>query len=164
MFCPKCKDEYQDGFIFCNDCEEHLVENLPVEADAFFVTDDSLVFLCTLYDHMEVAMVEALMKSNSIPVIKKLRSGGDINMLYMGATSTDTDLYVPSKLLEHAKELLIPNPDDIIIIEAEDDYGESKDEYANKRRTRARWLFLLYIGIPIAAILATYVLGILNSL
>ncbi|MCL2674843.1 MAG: DUF2007 domain-containing protein [Defluviitaleaceae bacterium] len=135
MYSPKCKDEYQD---------------------------DSPVFLCTLSDHMEVAMVEALLKSNNIPVVKIQRNGGDVNMLYLGVSFTDTDLYVPSKLLEHAKELLTPGPDDIII-DTEDDYGEAKEEYTAKRRNRAQWLFLLYFGIPIAIILITYIFAVLTQ-
>jgi len=108
---------------------------------------------------MEVAMLEALLKSSNIPVVKIYRNGGDVNMLYLGASFTDTDIYVPSKLLEHAKELLTPDSDDII--DTEDDFSEAKEEYAEKRRNRAQWLFLFFFGIPIAVMLITYVLAVL---
>lgn len=38
MFCPKCKSEFQEGFDFCPDCEIVLVEELPEETFAKFVT------------------------------------------------------------------------------------------------------------------------------
>jgi len=31
VFCPRCGDEYREGFSWCHDCEVALVENLPDE-------------------------------------------------------------------------------------------------------------------------------------
>jgi hypothetical protein len=31
MYCPKCRAEFQDGFSFCRNCNEELVEQLPPE-------------------------------------------------------------------------------------------------------------------------------------
>ena len=31
MYCPRCRDEYREGFTRCSDCDEALVNELPAE-------------------------------------------------------------------------------------------------------------------------------------
>lgn len=132
------------------------------------VTDDIPAFLCSVNNHTEADMVEALLKSNYIPVWRKLRSGGDIAMVYMAVYFSGADLYVPSKLLEKAKMLL---SDDRIFDEA-DDINETKDieesddisellaQVAKERRARAWSLLALFIIllVPLLFALAAIVL------
>ena len=33
MYCPNCKDEFQDGVTYCNHCQEELVEKLEEEKE-----------------------------------------------------------------------------------------------------------------------------------
>lgn len=133
-FCPKCKDEYYEGFASCNDCDvplvEKLVEKLPLEdgsgpddpddyanySDIMdykeykeFIeqtTADIPALLCSVKDNMEAAVLESLLMSSNIPVMIKWRNAGDAVMLYMATSSTGADMYVPSRLLEDAKVLI----------------------------------------------------------
>jgi hypothetical protein len=60
-------------------------------------------------------------------VLKKPRDGGDITMLYMGVTFTDTDIYVPEKLLERAKSIIENEPADQP--ENDTEFNEHKQEH-----------------------------------
>ena len=39
MFCPRCRDEYREGFTWCHDCDVALMEALPDEPDTIAVED-----------------------------------------------------------------------------------------------------------------------------
>ena len=132
-----------------------------------YVTDDVPAFLCTVNNHTEADMVEALLKSSNIPVMRKWRTGGDIAMVYMAVNFSGADIYVPSKLLERAKMLL---PDDCAEYEP-DDYDKEEDleasyefselaaQAAKARRTRVWWILGLIWGIPLAVILVGFLVG-----
>jgi len=191
MFCPKCRDEFREGFTHCNICDEMLIEVLPLKekpsrftedgiplddivdifeyskddeaAEVFDVTDDSPAFLCTVNTHEEVALVESLMRSHHIPVMKKWRNAGDATMIYMAVSFTGADLYVPSKLLEQAHELLASVPDDAAEAEdMDDDFNGLMEEHSKKRRERARTLLLLFFIIPTGFVLIVGLLMVLN--
>lgn len=173
MFCPKCEDEYQDGFKICSKCKEPLIKSRSNEKEAhhsgsdikdtFYITDDVPALLCTVNNLIEADTIEALMKSNNVPVLKKLRSGGGITMLYMGASCFDTDIYVPSKLVDYAKELLEPDPDNAMA-DADDDFNKSKKEYEEHRFKRARLCLLLVFGLPMFVALLGVIWAILSSI
>ena len=184
MFCPKCRDEFREGFTHCATCDEALVEALPpmekrtrftddgiplddimdisvysedTEApEAFYVTDDSPALLCTVNNNTEVAFVESLMRSNHIPVMKKWRNGGDAVMIYMAVSFTGADIYVPSKLLSKAKTLLEPDMDDTDKIDNE--FVELFEKQESKRREKARMLLLLAFVVPVFFLLLVVVL------
>jgi len=91
------------------------------------------------------------------------RYGGDIVMIYTGASSTGADLYVPSKLLEDAKALLLSEP---IASETDDFDDQEFQEYAKQheleKRAILRKLFVWLILLPllIALIVIIWVLYI----
>ena len=74
-------------------------------SEEFDEIGDHPVFLCTAKDHIELAIIESMMRGNNIPILKNWRNGGDVTMIYMAVSFIGVDLYVPSKLLERAKEL-----------------------------------------------------------
>ena len=39
MFCPRCRDEYREGFTWCRDCDAALVDRLPPEPGKTNVED-----------------------------------------------------------------------------------------------------------------------------
>jgi hypothetical protein len=66
-FCPKCKCEYQPGFIRCSDCDMELVEILSEENDEKPNCDKlELVLLATFPNPMEAQMFQELLESNGI--------------------------------------------------------------------------------------------------
>ena len=103
-------------FVGIVDFEEgDCMKNIAYEQDStnavpYEVTDDSPALLCTVRDHMELLAVEALLRSYNIPVLKKWHDAGDVAMVYMATSFLGADVFVPSKLLEIAKELLEAEP------------------------------------------------------
>ena len=63
--------------------------------------------MVTVSNNIEAEMIEALLNSLKIPVLKKYREAGDYLKVYMGGTNFGVDLYVPSKLLENAKDCIL---------------------------------------------------------
>ena len=127
------------------------------------ITSDTPAFLCSVRDNIEAAIVESLLKSSNIPVMKKWRNGGDIVMLHMAMSSTGVELYVPSKLLEEAKLLLSAEPvmpvvdetgetyetNEPVSVDMPDDYLDFAEEKAKDRRSKARLIVFLLFGLPI---------------
>lgn len=143
-WCPKCGCEYQKGFMTCTDCDTDLVNELTqVDTDTEY---DTGAYLVSAANSIEAEMIEALLNSNQIPVLKKFKEAGAYLDIYMGATNLGVDLYVPSKLREKAKEII--ESDHGIAAETEqqnpdEDTAELYEKYNKKRRIRT-WIILLF--------------------
>jgi len=62
---------------------------------------------------IEAEIIIAKLKSYGIPVLKKSKGTGEIMEIYTGVNLYGIDIYVPSDMLDVAKELLKPiNEDD----------------------------------------------------
>ncbi|NLM21988.1 MAG: DUF2007 domain-containing protein [Peptococcaceae bacterium] len=57
-------------------------------------------------DENEANIVEGLLKSEHIPVIKKYREIGEYLMIYMGMTNLGIDILVPADQVEKAQHVL----------------------------------------------------------
>lgn len=57
---------------------------------------------------MEAEIITAKLKSYGIPVLKKSKGSGEIMEIYTGVNLYGIDIYVPSDLIELAKELMKP--------------------------------------------------------
>ncbi len=160
-WCPKCRYEYEKGYKTCADCETDLVDELVQIKEHSYTGYDREVYLISAANSIEAEVLEALLTSNQIPVLKKYKEAGAYLEIYMGATNFGVDLYVPSKLMVKAKEIIKSNFEGAIEIEnqiSEDSIVEIDDKYKKKRRVLT-WIMLL-IFIPgllggIIAILAT---------
>lgn len=106
LWCPKCGTEYRDGFKTCNDCNSELVDKPEYPAEETEPQYDKEAFLISVGNNFEADMFEALLNDNHIPVLKKYREAGDYLKIYMGGTNFGVDLYVPSKLLSKAQEIV----------------------------------------------------------
>lgn len=143
-WCPKCRCEYQKGFMTCTDCDTDLVDELTqVDIDTEY---DAGAYLVSAANSIEAEMIEALLNSNQIPVLKKFKEAGAYLDIYMGSTNLGVDLYVPSKLREKAKEII--ESDHGIAAETEqqnpdEDTAELCEKYNKKRRIRT-WIILLF--------------------
>ena len=103
-FCPKCKYEYEENIEFCSDCGTKLVDQLEKEPEVEY---DKEVFLTNVADDIQASIIISKLSIYEIPVIKKYREpGGSFMAVFMGNTLLGIDLYVPSKLLDLAKEAL----------------------------------------------------------
>lgn len=161
-WCPKCRCEYEQGYMTCYDCETDLVDELVQIEESSNTEYDREVYLISAANSIEAEVMEALLTSNEIPVLKKYREAGAYLEIYMGTTYFGVDLYVPSKLLVKAKDIIKSNSENVIETENqisdEENIIEIDDKY-NKKRRILTWIMLL-IFIPgllgvVIAILAT---------
>lgn len=145
-WCPNCKTEYQPGFKNCSDCNAGLVNELnKVE----FPEHDKEEFLTSVSGIIEANIIEALLNLNNIPVLKKLRNADGYLKIYMGATNCGVDLFVPSKLLEEAKNIISANPEfEEENLKQHDNSDTSCLEKKYKRKQRIRTWIILLIFIP----------------
>lgn len=103
---------------------------------------DQEVFLKSVSGSVEAGMIESLLEAHGIPVLKKHKDAGGVYLeIYMGMSAAGIDLYVPSRFLEKAKEIVGSEIHKDAIIE---NYDENLNEkYIKKRRFRA-WIILLF--------------------
>lgn len=153
-WCPKCRNEYREGFESCSDCGVALVEELPEETEGNALEKagedeaDTPVFLVSAADNFEADIIEAKLEAYGVPVLKKHRETGGYLQVYMGASPFGLDLYVPSKLLDKAREILEPLPEtEEYEPESPQEQEEMEEEYENRKERSRNWLFLLF-GIP----------------
>lgn len=59
-------------------------------------------------NNMEAQIIIAKLKSYGIPVLKKSKGSGELMEIYTGVNLYGIDIYVPSDMIELAKELLKP--------------------------------------------------------
>ena len=108
-WCPKCRIEYRDGCKTCNDCGGELTDKPEHMENVVEPQFDKEAFLVSVDNNIEADMMEALLNSNSIPVLQKYRDAGDYLKIFMGGTKFGVDLYVPSRLLSKAQDLVANN-------------------------------------------------------
>jgi len=68
--------------------------------------ENDIAFLTTADSVISADMIEAMLRDNDIPVLKKHRGAGLHLKIVFGSTNFGIDMYVPSDLLEKAKELI----------------------------------------------------------
>ena len=109
-------------------------------------------------------MALSILENNNIPAMKQYRKGGGLISLYTGVSNLLVDIYVPSKLIVKANELLSILFDETIIDEtltdetlidemdtSGDEFMDSMGEMNNSRFIIGRFLFIL---VAIALILS----------
>ena len=149
--------------------ESELTEEEKQEDEGNFeyVIDDAPSYLCFANNHIEVDGIESLLRSDNIPLMRRWRMGGDVEMIYMAVNFSGADLYVPSKLLERAKMLLSDNGIADNADEAEDSetfayFLEFSQKWATKRRNMARLALVWSSGVPL--VIVALLLNILDRI
>ena len=144
-WCPKCKAEYQTGIDSCNDCQENLVASLPENETEPTNTES---FLLVVKDELEAGIIAAKLGEAGIPVLKKHPGTGEYLTLYMGYTPFGIELYVPTKALEAARELIAIER----IVEAEvaaennlEEIEELEAETENVSESPKKWVRIISI-------------------
>lgn len=109
-WCPLCKTEYREGFSLCQDCKVELVDALPPDIDdqeTKTMAIESWVFLAETLDDSEAVIIESLLRSNGIPVLKKHNGvGAVLKVFQVETTKFPVDLFVPESKYTQARELL----------------------------------------------------------
>lgn len=102
-WCPKCKCEYREGFTTCSDCGCELVEVLEPEKDEEIIENDTPALLISVSDDFEARIIES--KLNAFGILSFKKTDG-LNGIYGFTGTSGIDIYVPSMLLEDAKDLI----------------------------------------------------------
>ena len=108
-WCPKCKSEYREKFTMCSDCGCELVkelegdENQETQGDRERVENDTEVLLITVRNDIEAKIIESKLSSFGVPSVKQFRG---IDGVYGITSYSGIDLYVPSSLLDNAKDII----------------------------------------------------------
>ncbi len=127
-----------------------MVDELVQITENSYTEYDREVYLVSAANSIEAEVMEALLTSNQIPVLKKYKEAGAYLEIYMGLTNFGVDLYVPSEQIVRAKELI--NSNFGVVTETEqknfdkENITEIDDKY-NKKRRIFTWIMLL-IFIP----------------
>lgn len=151
-WCPKCRLEYREGFEKCSECDVDLVEELTEEPEAVVEPDDMGVFLVSTANGFEADIIGAKLEAYGVPVMRRHRETGDYLKVFMGASPFGVDVYVPSRLLEKAKEILLIMPevveeDEEVVAEDMQEEMEAEESIAEFNEKKQKWLYWL-LGIP----------------
>lgn len=165
MYCPVCKSEFGEGLESCPNCKCSLVEKL-LEGERQNSHDERVSFLTNVRDDYEAAIVESILNSNNIKVLRKYCEAGDYLNIYMGNSFLGIDLYVPENDYETAKELIEAGEEAKEIENeelAEEETTPEQDEVsANKSRSLKAWMILIFFTSGIFA-LVIYLVTIIMS-
>ncbi len=136
---PKCKSEYREGSIQNN---------------------DDWVLLKNVDERTEINILEPVLTSADIPILKNHKGAGEYLKIYMGMTSFGIDVYVPKSKYDNALKILqdlkLDNKD--ILIDEENKNNNNK--YKRKQILNV-WLILLFFLAPG---LIFYLFKILNKI
>jgi len=102
-WCPKCKCEYREGFTSCSDCGCELVEVLEAEKDEEIIENDTEAYLISVNDDFDARIIESKLNAFGIPSFKKTDG---LNGIYGFTGTSSIDIYVPSMLLDDARDLI----------------------------------------------------------
>lgn len=155
-WCPNCKSEYREGFDKCNDCGEKLVDEIKEDNEIKERIDDKVALLMNVRDHREADIIESLLKEEGILLFQRHKAIGDYMKVYMGSSKFGLDLFVLSKDLDRAKEIVENVRDtrleDLDMDNSVDGYAEEYEDLEVKRE-KQRNVFRVLIIIPIIFIL-----------
>ncbi len=146
-WCPRCREEYREGFKVCGECNTELVDRLePSAGDREEGEPEEWTFLMNVADGPEVDIVESLLNSNGLPTMRKHKGAGDFTKIYMGISNFGIDLYVPKSRLEEANEIIAAKPEEIPIPQTaqEEEFGGNE----KIRGERARLIILIFFILP----------------
>ena len=85
--------------------ENELVKYLE-KNDEKFIDDDVEALLISDLNGIKAQIIMSMLESYGIPVLKKSRGSGGIMEIYSGINNFGIDIYVPSKMLKKAQELI----------------------------------------------------------
>lgn len=104
--CMKCGTEYEDGIASCPVCDLDYSKRAET-IDESLSHEGKEALLTTVNDNFEASLIEARLKQEGIPVLLKYKGTGAYLSLFMGKTSFGVEIYVPSDLIDKAREIMV---------------------------------------------------------
>lgn len=104
-WCPKCKYEYDEGFTNCSDCGCELVEVLESAKDKNkeIIENYTEAFLISVNQDFDARLIESKLTAFGIPSLKRTMG---LDGIYGFPGISGIDIYVPSDLLDKAKDVI----------------------------------------------------------
>jgi hypothetical protein len=93
-WCPKCKKEYGEGDTNCSICGCELVKDVESNKEALLIS---------VSREIDARIIESKLNSFGIPSLKSHRGIDDI---YGNVSYSGIDIYVPSRMLATAKDII----------------------------------------------------------
>jgi len=159
MWCPKCKNEYREGFKRCSYCEVDLVPELPKETAEKHEITEKLVTIASFVHTIDAQMARSRLESSGIECFLADENTIAINWLYSQAIG-GIKIQVQESDIEKAKEVLKqwPKYSELKVPQlAESKKGKevlcpscnSTDTYYEKLLKRPIFFSWLVIGVPL---------------
>ncbi|QUH26733.1 hypothetical protein [Serpentinicella alkaliphila] len=144
--CPECLEEYREGFVTCGVCDSELVSSIaPTNNER--IEFDKEIFLLSVGSDSEASIIESQLLLHKIPFLKKYRGAGGYLTISMGRSNFGIDMYVPSSLLESAKEIIGAYNKEELDIQKEDEI-ESDWEVEHNKKRRIKMLLIMFFIFP----------------
>ena len=150
MFCPKCRAEFREGYVFCKKCHTDLLDELlPLETKAEITyTQNPETFLISVFDDNQAKIVESLLRAYNIPVLRRYNELGHYFQLYWGFTVFGIELYVPAKALTIAQAILenkAEEPEILITAIEEAEFDRLRESY---QKMSELWIIIMcFLGL-----------------
>ncbi len=100
-WCSVCAKEYGKGTKRCPICGSKLQRKAPDNTDL-----DEPAWLTTTDDNAMLGMMEEVLNDADIPTLTKPHDLGEALMAYTGSIQMGADIYVPSKMLNKARDVI----------------------------------------------------------
>lgn len=131
-YCPKCKDEYREGFTRCAECDVELVDELPIEKEPEeekpeIVPFEQEVILEVFSDNIEFMYVASMLDEMNIPYRVRTKGGQLLKSTYTHQLNIERTVYVDEKDFDAAMEVL-ESKDAYVMEEYDDDIDEDFDD------------------------------------
>lgn len=150
-WCPLCREEYREGFTICSDCGVELVEELNPINQGSDRECETEAYLTTASNEVEADIIESLLKSYGIPILKKYEEAGAFLNVYMGFSTFGIKIFVPESKLEEARIIIEKGNNKKLQKESQEESGVYVDY--DKKRRRGAWLILLVFTFILAVVI-----------
>ncbi len=152
MFCPKCRDEFREGYTFCKKCNIDLVNELPAleSKAANTYTQNPETFLISVYDDNQAKVIESLLRAYKIPALRRYNLLGHYFQLYWGLTVFGIEIYIPANALTIAQGILENKIDEaeMVLSEMEEaEWDRLRNSYQKMRIIKGWIVILCYLGV-----------------
>lgn len=105
MWCPKCKSEYREGITECPVCKTPLAETLETDGEGDGERAEQAL-LMAFQDRDELNLTTGLLDAAGIPYLLREPGGGEVLRITTGSNLMGTEIYVDSRCLRYALQLV----------------------------------------------------------
>ena len=157
MYCPKCKEEYRDGYTVCAECGTRLERGCEPVVKSASVQDGKMeamrpAKLISVENAVHAQMIAGVLEGNGIKCWIRDKESGDYMSVYMGYSVFGKDLYVDEADVKRAEELVDGIEAPVPSRETENGAEEeiSVPPFCKNRRTAAR-ILVAALAVAVAA-------------